>query len=243
MRLDKFLTGCGVCSRKDAARLASRGALTVNGVAVKRADAAISPETDTVCVNGEPVCYEPFVYVMLNKPAGYISATEDGNFPVVTSLLPEQLQRRGLFPAGRLDKDTLGFMLLTDDGALAHLLLSPKRHVEKVYAFSLSLPLKAGAEARFLSGIPLKEGVTKSARLTLSADRLSGEIVLTEGRYHQIKRMMQHEGSEVIYLERLSFGGLALDPTLARGEWRRLTEEEINTLRQAAKQGKTEETQ
>ena len=243
MRLDKMLSECGVASRSEAAKAARGGKITVNGVPVKKADVAVDPERDAVVYGGVSVRYRKYVYVMLNKPAGYISATEDGNFPVVTSLLPEQLQRRGLFPAGRLDKDTLGFMLLTDDGALAHLLLSPKRHVEKAYAFSLSLPLKAGAEARFLSGIPLKEGVTKSARLTLSADRLSGEIVLTEGRYHQIKRMMQHEGSEVIYLERLSFGGLALDPTLARGEWRRLTEEEINTLRQAAKQGKTDETQ
>ena len=139
----------------------------------------------------------------------------------------------GLFPAGRLDKDTVGFMLLTDDGALAHALLSPKRHVEKEYAFTLSLPLKEGAEERFLAGIPLKEGITKSARLTLSADRLSGKIVLTEGRYHQIKRMMQYEGSEVVFLERLSFGGLTLDPTLKRGEWRALTKEEIEALRKA----------
>ncbi len=234
MRLDKFLTACGVCSRKDAARLAARGAITVNGVPVKRTDTSLSPETDTVCLNGTPIVYEEFVYVMLNKPEGYVSATEDGAFPVVTSLLSEQLQRRGLFPAGRLDKDTVGFMLLTDDGALAHLLLSPKRHVEKAYAFTLSLPLKEGAEERFLAGIPLKDGVTQSARLTLAKDRLSGEIVLTEGRYHQIKRMMQYEGSEVVFLERLSFGGLSLDPALSRGEWRRLTQEEIEALRQAA---------
>ena len=233
MRLDKFLTTLGVCSRKDAARLASRGAITVNGAVVKRADISLSPEKDEVCLNGVPLIYEEFVYVMLNKPEGYISATEDGAFPVVTSLLSESLQRRGLFPAGRLDKDTVGFMLLTDDGALAHALLSPKRHVEKEYAFTLSLPLKEGAEDRFLAGIPLKEGITKSARLTLSADRLSGKIVLTEGRYHQIKRMMQYEGSEVVFLERLSFGGLTLDPTLKRGEWRALTKEEIEALREA----------
>lgn len=240
MRLDKFLSSSGICSRKDAARLASRGAITVNGAVVKRVDVSLSPEVDVVCLHGERIVYEEFVYVMLNKPEGYVSATEDGAFPVVTSLLSETLQRRGLFPAGRLDKDTVGFMLLTDDGALAHALLSPKHHVEKAYAFTLSLPLKEGAEERFLSGIPLKEGLTKSARLSLSEDRLSGEIVLTEGRYHQIKRMMQYEGSEVVFLERLSFGGLTLDPSLARGEWRPLTKEEIETLRQAPSKANTQ---
>ncbi|MBP3437198.1 MAG: rRNA pseudouridine synthase [Clostridia bacterium] len=238
MRLDKFLSSSGICSRKEAIKLTLKGALTVNGKTVKRSDVAISPECDTVCLNGEPIRYEEFVYIMLNKPEGYISATEDGNLPVVTSLLSEALQRRGVFPCGRLDKDTVGLMILTDDGALSHALLSPKRHVAKIYGFTLSSPLPKGAEKRFAQGVPLKDGICKSARLCLSEDRLSGEIVLTEGKYHQIKRMMQTEGSEVVFLERRAFGGIPLDTALGRGEWRPLTQEEVTILKNAPAKNK-----
>lgn len=233
MRLDKFFSECGLLSRRDCAKAASRGEITVNGTPALRADQKIDEGKDEICLRGERVFFSRFVYIMLNKPEGYISATEDGNLPVVTSLLPEQIQRRGVFPCGRLDRDTVGFMLLTDDGALSHLLLSPKRHVAKRYGFTLSRPLADGAEERFAAGVMLSEGLCKSAALTLSSDRLSGEIVLVEGKYHQIKRMMHTEGSEVLTLKRLSFADIPLDPALARGEWRYLSEGEIARLHSA----------
>lgn len=233
MRLDKLFSECGILSRRDCARAAARGEITVNGIPVRRADGKVDEERDEICFRGERIRYARFVYIMLNKPEGYISATEDGNLPVVTSLLPEEIQRRGVFPCGRLDRDTVGFMLLTDDGELSHLLLSPKRHVAKKYAFTLSLPLSQGAEERFAQGVALGDELCKSARLTLSQDRKSGEIVLTEGKYHQIKRMMAKEGSEVLTLERLSFADIPLDKSLARGAWRYLTEQEVNRLKGA----------
>lgn len=231
MRLDKFFSELGLLSRKETAKAVSRGEITVNGVAAKRADMKIDEDGDAVFYNGKRIYFSRFVYIMLNKPMGYISATEDGNAPVVTSLLPEDVQRRGVFPCGRLDRDTVGFMLLTDDGALAHLLLSPKRHVAKRYAFTLSDALPQGAEERFAEGVMLGDTLCKSALLTLTEDRRAGEIVLTEGKYHQIKRMMQTEGSTVITLERLSFADIPLDPTLERGAWRYLAEEEVAHLR------------
>lgn len=233
MRLDKFMSDLGILSRKDTARAVARGEIAVNGVPAKRADSKISEEADTVTYKGERLFFSRFVYVMLHKPQGYISATEDGNAPVVTSLLPEMLQRRGLFPSGRLDKDTTGFMLLTDDGALSHLLLSPKRHVAKEYAFTLDKPLPKDAEKRFLAGVKLGEELCKSASLSLMPSRTEGKITLTEGKYHQIKRMMLTEGATVLTLKRLSFGGIPLDSALKEGEWRYLSEEEISLLRHA----------
>ena len=231
MRLDKLFSECGILSRRDCARAVSRGEITVNGSPVRRADVKVDEEKDEILFRGECVKYSRFVYIMLNKPRGYISATEDGNLPVVTSLLPEEIRRRGVFPCGRLDRDTVGFMLITDDGELSHLLLSPKRHVAKKYAFTLTLPLPLGAEERFLSGVALGDEICKSAVLTLNAERTAGEIVLTEGKYHQIKRMMAKEGSEVVTLERLSFAEIPLDAALSRGEWRYLTDTEIARLK------------
>ena len=231
MRLDKLFSECGILSRRDCAKAAARGEITVNGKAVRRADVKVDEGKDEIFFRGERVSYSPFVYIMLNKPTGYISATEDGNLPVVTSLLPEEIQRRGVFPCGRLDRDTVGFMLITDDGELSHLLLSPKRHVAKKYGFTLSAPLSAGAEERFLAGVTLGDELCKSAVLTLNAERTAGEIVLTEGKYHQIKRMMLKEGSEVLTLERLSFADIPLDESLARGEWRHLTDAEVAHLK------------
>ena len=233
MRLDKLFSECGLLSRRDCARAVARGEISVNGTVAKRADMKVCEESDTVLFRGEPVVYSRFVYIMLNKPLGYISATEDGSLPVVTSLLPEEIQRRGVFPCGRLDRDTVGLMLITDDGELSHLLLSPKRHVAKRYGFALSHPLPLGAEERFLAGVTLGDEVCKSAVLTLDETRQSGEIVLTEGKYHQIKRMMSKEGSEVTFLERRSFADIPLDKALERGQWRYLTDEEVLHLKDA----------
>lgn len=230
MRLDKFFSDVGLLSRRDCARAVGRGEITVNGVAARRADMKIDENADIVTLRGERISFSRYVYVMLNKPQGYISATTDGQAPVVTELLPEELKRRGLFPAGRLDKDTTGFILLTDDGQTAHKLLSPRHHVAKVYAFTLDAPLPPGAEERFLAGVMLGDELCKPAHLVLAPDRQSGEITLTEGKYHQIKRMMQKEGATVTALDRRSFGGIPLDASLAFGAWRYLTAEELAHL-------------
>lgn len=230
MRLDKFFSDAGLLSRRDCARAVSRGEITVNGTTATKSDMKINEEKDTVTLRGERISFSKYVYVMLNKPEGYISATTDGRAPVVTELLPDDLRRRGLFPAGRLDKDTTGFMLLTDDGQTAHKLLTPRHHVEKIYEFSLDVPLPLGAEERFLAGVLLGDELCKPAGLSLATDRKSGSITLTEGKYHQIKRMMQKEGSNVVALRRVSFGGIPLDSALAPGEWRFLTAGETALL-------------
>jgi 16S rRNA pseudouridine516 synthase len=235
MRIDKFISECGIASRKETALAAKRGMLTVDGVAVKDVSKHIDPDRAKVVFMGKPVVYRKFTYVMLNKPEGYISATEDGNYPVVTELLTDELRRQELFPVGRLDKDTVGLMILTNNGKLAHTLLSPRHHVEKSYVFHSADPLPEGAEDEFAEGVTLADGYEcKSAKLFLSSDRTSGEIVLTEGKYHQIKRMIAALGSKVTYLERVSFATLSLDRSLARGEWRLLSDSEIEELEGAA---------
>lgn len=235
MRIDKFISELGIASRKEAAAAAKRGAVTVNGVTVKDISAHINPETDSVFYLGRELKYEKFVYVMLNKPEGYVSATEDSKLPVVTELLPPELRKRDLFPVGRLDRDTVGLMILTNDGKLAHTVLSPKRHVEKKYRFSCAEPLVQGAEERFLQGVTLADGYEcKRAELYADDDRLGGVISLVEGKYHQIKRMIASLGNRVTYLERIEFAGIALDKALRRGEFRELSDEEIKLLRSKA---------
>lgn len=233
MRLDKFLSDMGIASRKETARAVAKGGITVNGAAVRNGSFPVNPEKDAVFFRGEKVEYLPYVYIMLHKPAGYVSATEDGQAPVVTSLIPPPYSNRNLFPCGRLDKDTVGMMLLTDDGALAHTLLSPRHHVGKEYAFTLDAPLPAGAEERFAAGLRVGAETFLPATLTLSPERMEGHILLTEGKYHQIKRMMLAEGAKVTHLARLSFAGIPLDAALQPGAWRLLTPEEILILRGA----------
>lgn len=227
MRIDKFISELGIASRKEASKIARAGGVTVNGNPVRDLSAHIDPERDSVVFQGRELTYKKHVYVMLNKPEGYVSATEDTKLPVVTELLPDELQARGLFPVGRLDKDTVGLMILTNNGSLAHTVLSPKRHVEKKYYFKSAEELPEKAEEKFRSGIILKDGYEcKSAEIELDSGRKSGIITLTEGKYHQIKRMIASFGNAVTYLERISFAEIPLDETLNRGEWRYLTTEE-----------------
>ena len=233
MRLDKLIVSTGLASRTEVAQAVRRGDVLVNGRPAAKRDLAVDEKADAIVYCGTPVCYKKSVWVMLNKPEGYVSATEDGRLPPVTDLLPPELQKRGLFPVGRLDRDTVGLMLLTDDGDLAHLLLSPKRHVSKVYRFRLSLPLCQEAEEKCKMGIPLGDFTAKPALLEMEEGRLSGRITLTEGKYHEIKRMMHALGSEITYLERIAFAALPLDEGLGRGDWRYLTEEETQSLRRA----------
>ena len=236
MRIDKLISEMGIASRKESSLAARRGIILVNGIPVKDASRHIDPERDVVEYAGRRIDYGKFVYVMLNKPTGYVSATEDSRLPVVTSLLPEELQKRELFPVGRLDRDTVGLMILTNDGALAHTLLSPRHHVEKEYYFKSDEPMRHGVEEEFSGGVTLADGYEcKSALIALDSDRCGGKITLTEGKYHQIKRMVAACENRVTYLERISFAGIPLDPKLGRGEWRYLTEAEISTLREKAK--------
>ncbi|MBR2986655.1 MAG: rRNA pseudouridine synthase [Clostridia bacterium] len=230
MRLDKFFSELGILSRKETQAAARAGMITVNGNVVKDPARHVDPDADAVTLRGERVCYRKFTYVMLNKPAGYISATEDGNLPVVTSLLPEQLQRMGLFPCGRLDRDTVGLMILMNDGVLSHRLLSPRHHAKKVYFFRCEARLDESDVSAFREGMKLDGEPLKSAVLSPDKGGLSGTVTLTEGKYHQIKRMFLQRGNKITYLKRVSFGGLSLDPTLAEGEWRYLSDDEIAIL-------------
>jgi len=231
MRIDKLLSELGLCTRREAAKIAKSGGILIDGIPERDASRHIDPEKSRVTLLGREVVYQKYTYVMLNKPEGYVSATDDRSLPYVTELLPEELRRRELFPVGRLDRDTVGLMILTNNGPLAHSLLSPKHHVKKEYYFTSAEPLDREAEAAFKSGITLADGYEcKPAELYLEESRREGRIVLTEGKYHQIKRMIASRDNRVTALERISFGGIELDRSLSRGQWRYLTGEEIDLL-------------
>ena len=231
MRIDKFISELGVASRKEAAKIAKSGGVLVDGVPVKDLSKHIDPDLQKITFQGRELSYSKYVYVMLNKPEGYVSATEDSKLPVVTELLDEELQKRELFPVGRLDKDTVGLMILTNNGTLAHLLLSPKRHVAKKYYFESAEALSENAEELFEKGITLRDGYEcKSAKIELDEGRKSGIITLTEGKYHQIKRMIASFDNKVTYLKRITFADIPLDESLSEGDWRYLTKDEEREL-------------
>lgn len=230
MRLDKLIADCGLASRSEISRACRAGAVTVNGIAARRADIKVDPEHDAIQFCGREVCWRQYVYLLLNKPEGYVSATEDGDAPCVTELVPEEYRRMGIFPCGRLDKYTTGLMLLTNDGPLAHRLLAPKSHVTKRYGFCVADPLSEADCNALERGVDIGGYVTAPCSVRLSGPQ-SGEIAITEGKYHQIKRMMETVGTRITMLERLSFGPLTLDGELARGEWRELNEDEVAALR------------
>ena len=234
MRIDRFLSDMGIASRRESAAAAKRGQISVDGVVVRDPSKHIDPDRVSVSYMGRVIEYRKHVYVMLNKPQGYVSATEDSRLPVVTELLSDELKRMELFPVGRLDRDTVGLMILTNNGQLAHSLLSPKHHVAKEYYFNCAEPLVADVEERFRNRITLADGYEcKEATIVPDSDRLGGIITLTEGKYHQIKRMIASTDNAITFLERISFAGIPLDRTLARGEWRMLTDEEIAMLEAA----------
>ena len=232
-RLDKILASTGEWSRREAKELARRGLVTVDGAAVRDLDAKVDPEAADICVEGKALRYRRYTWIMLNKPAGYLSATEDGRGATVLDLLPQELQRQNLFPVGRLDKDTEG-LLLTNEGGLAHALLSPKRHVDKIYYARAAGPLGAEDCRAFAQGLSLEDGLTcRPAGLEILSAGEESEVLVTlrEGKFHQVKRMLAARGAPVLYLERIQMGNLALDPGLPRGAFRFLTEEEIEGLR------------
>ena len=229
MRLDKFFTSVGLLSRKECAVACKKGRVTVNGAIVKDPSVHIQEDCDSVTLDGRELCYRKFTYIMLNKPAGYVSATEAPDDVTVLTLLPPELQKIGLFPCGRLDKNTLGLMILTNNGPLAHRLLAPKTHCEKVYRFESRFPLSEEDCLQLEKGVDLGDFISAPCKVSLEGNQ-AGYITLTEGKYHQIKRMLEAVHNKVTYLERVKFADISLDESLERGKWRYLTEEEQKSI-------------
>ena len=235
MRLDKFLVACAVGSRTEVKNFLKSGRVTVNGKKEKSAKLQIDEETDEICFDGQKLDYEEFVYYMMNKPQGVISATEDPKHKTVLDLLDDYARAKEVFPVGRLDIDTHGFLLLTNDGKLAHALLSPKRHVDKTYLARINGVMTDADVETFAQGVPLKDFTCQPAKLELvSIDREKDQslvrVTIAEGKFHQVKRMVAYCGKEVVDLQRLTMGTLTLDEELKRGEWRRLSKEELEGL-------------
>lgn len=235
IRLDKFLVEMNQGSRSQIKDAAKKGRIRVNGEPEKKTERKIDPERDTVTFDGAPVLYEEWEYYMLNKPQGVVSATEDNLHRTVIDLIGDAA-RKDLFPVGRLDIDTEGLLLITNDGELAHRLLSPNRHVDKQYYARIEGRLPGDVIDRMAEGMTLKDGtVVKPAKLEISGQTAdeSAEILLTiqEGKFHQVKRMFEALDCRVIFLKRLSMGSLKLDETLRPGQYRKLTNEELESLR------------
>ena len=235
MRLDKFVADAAQLTRSAARGLIAKGRVTVNGQVCKKADYALK-EGDSVCADGKSLASEEYVYIMLNKPAGVVSASTDGRDTTVVDLLGGAYPRRQLFPAGRLDKTSTGFVLLTDDGAFAHDILAPKRHVPKTYRVVLDAPVTQEMVEAFAAGVTLADGQTMQPALLIpdEADPFAATVVLRQGVYHQIKRMFGVLDVGVNGLHRTAIGGLALDGSLAPGAWRLITPEEKALLQGSA---------
>lgn len=232
IRLDKYLAEMGAGTRSEVKKYIRQGSVTVDGVTVKKPEEKVNELTQKVCVNGKQIGYEKFEYYMLNKPKGVVSATTDPKDQTVVELI-ESRKRKDLFPVGRLDKDTEGLLLITNDGELAHRLLAPKKHVDKVYYAKIDGTVTEETVARFREGLDIGSGeFAKPSSLTIVKSGLISEIELTiqEGKFHQVKRMFHAVGMEVLELKRLSMGSLVLDPALKPGEYRRLKEEEVEKL-------------
>lgn len=231
VRLDKYLSNAGCGTRSEVKQLLKKGLVWVNGEAAKKPEQKIDPETDEICCGGSRILREEFQYYMLNKPSGYVSATRDLYQPVVLDLIKVP-GKEALFPVGRLDIDTEGLLLLTNDGVLAHELLSPRKHVDKMYFAKLDQPAGERDIEQFQEGLEIGEKKkTLPARLEIGEDGTQIRVTIREGKFHQIKRMFQAVGKQVVYLKRLSMGSLMLDEDLKPGEWRKLTEQEIEGLR------------
>lgn len=232
-RLDKAIAMQGSLSRSEVKTLIRKGAVTVNGQVVKSADFGVDFDSDTVAVQGKELSLRTHIYLMLNKPKGVVSASEDKHLPTVVDLVPKELWRKGLFPAGRLDKDTTGFVLITDDGEFAHDILSPKKHISKTYHALVSGEITEEMVEGFAKGVAIGEDVTLPASLRkISSDEQGdwGEVILKEGMYHQIKRMFGAYGLKVLELKRVQMGRLPLDPNLEEGKCRELTVEELKLV-------------
>ena len=229
MRLDKFIADSSAYSRREIRKLVRYRAVTVNGTVAPMADLQVG-ETDEVRVNGKRIEYRKYVYLMLNKPQGYLSATEDKRDPVVTDLVPEEYRHFGVFPVGRLDKDTEGLLLLTNDGRFDHALMSPKKKVVKRYYAELDGPAGPEAAGIFAAGMEFPDFTARPAKLEFTDNPSRVFIEIEEGKFHQVKRMCERIGREVRYLKRVKIGALTLDERLAPGAVRELAPEELNLL-------------
>ena len=226
MRLDKFLSNAKVLSRKECEIAVKKRNITINNKVATKKDVMVEPNVDIVKLNGETIEYNEFIYLMINKPQGYVSSTDDPRDKTVLDLLPEKYKKYNLFPCGRLDKDTVGLVILTNNGKASHSLLSPKHHVEKVYEFKLAQPVKTEDIEHLEKGITLLDGYeTKPCKINM-LNQTHGHITLIEGKYHQIKRMFGAVNNKIIFLKRISFSTIKLDPTLEEGQFRELTESE-----------------
>ena len=233
-RLDKIIASTGKWSRKEVKNLIRHGQVLVDGLPAAGPEEKADLEAAEIVVNGERLTYQRYTWIMLNKPAGYLSATEDGRGKTVLDLLAQELRRQGLFPVGRLDKDTEGLLLLTNEGGLAHDLLFPRHHVDKVYYARVAGHLTEEDCQAFAAGMTLDDGlVCQSAVLEIlsAGEESEAHVTLREGKFHQVKRMLAYRGKPVLYLERVKMGNLTLDPDLPRGEYRFLTAEEVENLR------------
>ena len=232
IRLDKYLADMGKGTRSEVKKAISKGLVRVNNVIVKKPETKLDTDSDHVLFDGVLVCYAQHEYYMLNKPAGVISATEDKREKTVIDLITEK-KRKDLFPVGRLDRDTEGLLLISNDGELAHRLLSPSKHVDKVYYAKIDGKVTIEDVEAFQQGVDIgEEKLTRPAKLRVLKSGTQSEIELTicEGKFHQVKRMFQAVGKEVVYLKRLQMGTLILDESLKPGEYRELTEQEIADL-------------
>ncbi len=234
LRIDKLLSNMGYGSRSEIKKFAKQALISLNGKVEKDCSRIIDPLIDQLCFDGDAVLYKKYIYLLMNKPAGVISATFDNLHKTVIDLLPEKYRSYDVFPVGRLDKDTEGFLILTNDGSLAHNLLSPKKHVDKEYYAEVDGELTSNDVHQFQRGILLNDGYkTLPADLTiLQADPIRSlcRITIREGKFHQVKRMFLSIGKPVLYLKRIRMGQLMLDPSLELGETRELSEEELLLL-------------
>lgn len=233
IRIDKFISS----QRSDISRsmvksLCKKGKITVDSTIIKKSDLKIDPESAVVAVDGETIEYKEYMYIMLNKPQGVVCSTRDGESPTVLSLVPPELFRQGLFPAGRLDKDTEGFVLLTDDGELAHNMLSPKKHVSKEYFVRLEKPWEETYAEVIASGMTIDGGekCLPAQFIPDMSDPYQCKLILKEGKFHQVKRMFQALGNRVVYLKRTAIGGLKLDEKLALGECLEILHKDVEKL-------------
>ena len=232
MRLDKFFSQTGTLTRSQAQKQLKLGKVTVSGETIKKADYKVDPDKDEIRYNDDKIVYRRFIYIMMNKPRGVVSATEDRDQKTVLDLLPEDLLKFDLFPCGRLDKDTTGLVVLTNDGISAHNALSPKKHVEKKYSFETADAYLDADVTAIESGITLKDGYSTKPCKIERISETEGYIYLTEGKYHEIKRLFGARSNKITKLERIGFGKLEIGD-LPEGDWRYLTEEEISWFTKA----------
>ena len=230
-RIDKIISSQTHYTRKDVKSLIGKKQVIVNGDIIHKSDFKINPDNDLIEINGEILKIQKYVYLILNKPKGYVSATVDKADRTVLDLVPLEYSHRSLFPAGRLDKDTTGLMIITDDGNFAHNILSPKKHISKTYHVTIDIPLTNEMVDGFKNGVMLNDGECKTATLEILKNN-EAKVILTEGRYHQIKRMFGCYKAKVLELKRIKMGNLELPNNLKEGECRCLTEEELKKVRE-----------